>query len=78
MNTGVLGIQALSLSGRCLSGAERGRGTLYHGVQTLTGRALCGAAPGRHSGGWSWPGDGEQITCPKCLKKLSLLQSRSA
>ena len=31
---------------------------------------LCGAKPGRRSAGWSsYPG--EQVTCPKCLRKLA-------
>jgi hypothetical protein len=61
-------IQPRKLAGRCTDGFERGHGSLYHAVSNETGRALCGAKPGRHSAGWqSEPG--EAVTCPRCLKK---------
>ena len=61
---------ARHLAGRCASGAEGGRGRLFHAVPRYSGTALCGATYGRRSAGWSqWPGDA--VTCPRCLRKLS-------
>lgn len=56
------------LSGRCGDGAERDGGTRYHAVAGW--RALCGAAPGRASAGWS-EHEGHAVTCPRCEKKIN-------
>lgn len=68
-----------SMSGRCRPsrrhGAERG-GRLFHVVpgSKVVGddfrKALCGATPGYRGNGWSFDA-GPQVTCPRCLKKLS-------
>lgn len=62
-------IQALRLAGRCANGAERDGGSIWHAVRHQAWAALCGAAPGRRSAGWSTH-VGEYVTCPKCLRKL--------
>jgi hypothetical protein len=61
---------AARLAGRCANGYERDSGRRFHALETYSefGKALCGAKPGRLSGGWSEsPGS---VTCPRCLKKL--------
>lgn len=78
------GYQISSLAGRCVDGAERDSGTLYHARDLRrdgagyfsTFKAFCGAEPGKRSAGWSTyrPKD-RQVTCPRCLKKLNRLQS---
>lgn len=57
------------LLGRCANGVERDGGRLRHAVRGP--RALCDAAPGRRSAGWSPPQAGDRTTCRRCLKKLS-------
>lgn len=59
----------LRLAGRCVSGAERGKGVRYHAVPHESHKALCGAKPGRHSAGWSCTA-GETVTCPRCLASM--------
>lgn len=67
------------LAGRCSDGYERGQGTRVHALENVRqpsptdiyGDALCKAKPGRRSVGWT-PMIGSDVTCPKCLKKLSL------
>lgn len=59
------------LTGRCANGGELDGGSLFHAVpenDSIMGKALCGAKPGRRSNGWSLA-DGERITCKRCLKK---------
>lgn len=62
------------LAGRCADGAERDRGRRAHALPVnaagrVDDRALCGAAPGRRSAGWSsW--DEQAVTCPRCLVRL--------
>lgn len=65
-------LRALSLTGRCADGAERGKGTLRHAVADKSWAALCGAKPGRLSAGWNdfAARPVEETTCPRCLKKL--------
>jgi hypothetical protein len=63
------------MTGRCSTGAERDGGVRYHAVDEETwrgwGKALCGAQPGPRGNGWSsTPGD--EVTCPRCLKKLAV------
>ena len=45
------------LAGRCANGFERDGGRKYHLLERYSefGKALCGAEPGRTSGGWSQP-----------------------
>lgn len=60
-------------TGQCRTGSERG-GPRYHAVEGSDfGPALCGYRPGRRSNGWS-DYEGEQLTCPKCIKKLAKLE----
>lgn len=64
--------EARKLTGRCSSGAERGRGVKFHAVSTGSSpwaTALCGARPGRLSAGWS-EHLGDAVTCPRCTRKL--------
>lgn len=69
------GYAVRSLAGRCADGAERDHGTRFHALPLVEGqvhgRALCGAVPGRRSAGWSEWGHGENVTCPRCMQKLS-------
>ena len=68
------------LAGRGRSGADS-TGTLFHALPAgsdLTFRdALCGKKPGRLSNGWSeaWK-PGQDITCPKCKKKLAQVEKK--
>lgn len=63
------GYEALQLAGRCATGEERGKGSLYHMVTIGSHVAACGAKPGRRSAGWSsYPA--AEVTCPRCLKKM--------
>lgn len=58
--------------GRCANGAERGKGYVYHALESGRWVALCGAKPGRQSAGWqSEPEPLDRLNCPRCLKKLS-------
>ena len=61
--------------GRARNGAERDRGVRYHAVSKTAWAALCGAAPGRHSAGWS-EHLGDVVTCPRCLSKLAKLSAK--
>lgn len=59
------------LSGRCNGGEQRGHGYRIHVVDRLgiTGRAKCGAKPGKRSAmGFVEPDDRSE-PCPKCLPK---------
>lgn len=71
------GLEPRYLIGRAASGAQLGGGTLYHATDSGAygiGKALCGKQPGRRSAGWScYPG--KSVTCPRCLKKLELLNA---
>ena len=65
------GYQVRILAGRCANGAELGSGTQWHAVKPGEHKAICGATPGRRSVGWSsWRKIGQEVTCPKCRKKL--------
>lgn len=70
-----------TLSGRCASGAEQGRGSLVHVLEAgtpiddrhvdLTSVALCGATPGRRSAvGWTTPGEASR-PCPRCARRAA-------
>jgi len=69
------------LAGRCANGLERGQGTNLHaipytqvrrngGYVEATGKALCGAAPGRRSVGWT-ACESLPVTCPRCQRALA-------
>lgn len=64
-----------SLMGRLANGNEADSGTLVHLVPDETGhygdgRALCGARPGRRSGGWDVDHYvGASPTCIRCVSK---------
>ena len=60
------------LAGTCRNGAERDRGQVYHAVEqaTVHGRALCGALPGRRSGGWV-AGESATVTCARCRHRMA-------
>ena len=69
--------------GRCFNGAHRDRGQVVHAVNTKDGKepngywgdkSFCGAEPGLRSYGWSQTD--KEINCPKCLKKLSVINGR--
>jgi len=67
------------MTGRCINGAERDGGKLWHAVNEddypSWKTALCGAKPGERGNGWSsYPG--EKITCPRCNKRLGELEAQ--
>jgi hypothetical protein len=55
-------------AGRCTSGFELGRGTIYHLVSGEV--AVCGVRPGRRSAGWSDGDAGQEVTCPACRRRM--------
>lgn len=65
------------LMGRLANGFEADSGTRIHLVPDGTGhygagKALCGAEPGRRSGGWDVDHYiGREATCPRCLKRAA-------
>lgn len=74
-------VLAAKLAGRCANGLERGQGTNLHaipcaqvrrhgGYVEATGKALCGAAPGRRSVGWT-ACESHPVTCPRCQRALA-------
>jgi len=64
------GYQVLMLAGRCANGSELDSGIRWHAV--VDGKALCGAIPGRRSVGWSsYTKLHQEVTCPRCLKKIN-------
>ena len=72
-----------ALMGRLANGFENGQGRLIHLVPDEAihyghgARALCGAKPGRRSGGWdveTFAGGIGMATCVRCVSK----QKRSA
>lgn len=70
------GYKISQMAGSCRNGAERDHGRLFHARlytedEGVSYKALCGAKPGKHSVGWSdWHPEGQQVTCPRCLKRL--------
>jgi hypothetical protein len=68
------GFAVRSLAGRCANGAERDHGRLHHALpftrDGISHKALCGATPGPRSAGWSTWGQGEKVTCERCLRKM--------
>ncbi len=59
------------LAGRCANGFQRDSGVRWHAVRLDEYKAICGATYGRRSAGWSpYAKIGQEVTCPKCKKKL--------
>lgn len=65
------------LMGRLANGNEADQGRRIHLVSDDVGhygrgKALCGAEPGRRSGGWDvdWT-RGKLVNCPRCLSKAA-------
>ena len=75
-----MSIVFLKMAGPLSSGAERGRGSLIHAVETLDQEqllkygdnlaALCGRFPSIR---WA-SGAHESVTCPRCASKLRRLR----
>jgi hypothetical protein len=65
------------LMGRLANGCESDKGRRVHAVAGDVedyghGRALCGAQPGRRSGGWEVSfAANKAIDCPRCLKAVT-------
>lgn len=77
----VADVLAAKLAGRCANGLERGQGTNLHAIPATqvrqhggfveaTGKALCGAEPGRRSVGWT-ACESRPVTCPRCRRALA-------
>lgn len=72
------GYAVMMLAGRCANGSELDHGTKWHAVKPGEYQAICSAKPGRRSAGWSsYTVLNQQVTCPRCLKKLSLERGRA-
>lgn len=72
------GYAVLQLAGRCANGFEGGHGMKWHAVAKGEYKAICGATYGRRSAGWSsYEKVGQEVTCPKCQKKLAKTQPTS-
>lgn len=71
------GYAVMQLAGRCANGFEGGHGVKWHAVRKGEYKAVCGATYGRRSAGWSsWQVIGQEVTCPKCQKKLTTKASK--
>lgn len=65
------GYAVKTLAGRCANGSELDSGRLWHAVPIDSWKAVCNATPGRRSAGWSsWYVPNQEVTCPRCQKKL--------
>lgn len=72
------------LQGRNANGHGLDAGHLYHALRVteveefgfLGETALCGASPGRHSGGWTERPQ-ETVTCKRCLRRMSSVNQSS-
>lgn len=68
-------IYARAKSGRCFNGAQRDQGAVVHAVPDADPiswePALCGTQPGYRGNGWKDPIIDGEITCIRCLKKVS-------
>ncbi len=63
------------LQGRNFNGAHRDAGTKIHAVADT---ALCGAKPGRLSGGWDEPWqENPEISCERCIKKFNKINEQT-
>lgn len=70
------------LSGRCVSGEQRGSGTLIHASFgtwfedfSLTASARCGATPGKRSA-LGFVSTDAPVTCKRCLQRIAAVQRR--
>lgn len=74
----------MAKAGPLRNGYERGKGSIFHAVPERVGGqwvpiydavpALCGQAPAIM---WSsWRPQGQEVTCPRCLKKLERAKGR--
>ncbi|WP_168356106.1 hypothetical protein [Stenotrophomonas maltophilia] len=81
-------VLAAKLAGRCANGLERGQGTKLHAIPAAqvrqhggfveaTGKALCGAQPGRRSVGWTVC-EQHLVSCPRCQRVLARVQGGAA
>lgn len=69
-------MRAVKLAGRCSNGFERDGGREAHALPNTSWVAVCGAAPGKRSAGWS-SYDETEIICAKCVEMIErLLNSR--
>lgn len=66
----------LMKAGPLRNGAERGHGSVFHCVEGTGAdfcEAICGEKPSIQ---WSsWAPKGQRVTCERCLKLISILQS---
>lgn len=68
--------------GRCFNSAHRDSGQIVHAVKPMPencggywgDKAACGTEPGRR--GFGWTKSNNKINCPKCIKKLSVINGR--
>lgn len=70
------GYQISYKQGRNFNGAHRDAGEINHARMlnddnVPSWKAVCGTKPGLRSGGWAHYGDDRQVTCKRCLKRLS-------
>ncbi|HEL5401710.1 TPA: hypothetical protein UOJ25_001824 [Stenotrophomonas maltophilia] len=81
-------VLAAKLAGRCANGLERGQGTKLHAIPAAqvrqhagfveaTGKALCGAQPGRRSVGWTVC-EQHLVSCPRCQRVLARVKGGAA
>lgn len=79
------GYTPMMKAGGLRNGAERGYGSVFHAVPERDDKpgvpvydnatALCGQYPANM---WSsWRPKGQEITCPKCLKKIEKIKAES-
>ena len=66
------GYAVMQLAGRCANGSQGGHGVKWHAIMHDESNAICGATYGRRSAGWSsYEKAGQEVTCPKCIKKIT-------
>ncbi len=74
----MLQIRLRYLQGRNANGAHRDAGTKIHALNGSERAALCGARPGRLSGGWSEPfQESPEISCQRCIKKFGKINEQT-
>jgi len=58
------------LAGRLSNECQSDLGKLWHWL--VDGKSICGVSHGKRSAGWvPFYGQGDSVTCPKCLKKIT-------
>ncbi len=74
----MLQIRLRYLQGRNANGAHRDAVTKIHALSGSDRTALCGAMPGRLSGGWAetWQED-PQISCRRCIRKFDKITAQT-